>query len=104
MPRVARGKSCTKVYHIILRGNDKQDIFFDNQDYIKFIKEIVNTKEKYNYDLYAYCLMTNHVHMVIYDKESVLSKIMQSLEVAYSSYFSKKYEKVGHLFQNRFLS
>lgn len=104
MPRMARSKSYTKVYHVILRGNDKQDIFFDEQDYKKLIKEFKNIKEKYGCELYAYCLMTNHVHLVIYDKNNILSKIMQSLEVAYSAYFSKKYEKTGHLFQNRFLS
>ena len=104
MPRMARKVSSTKVYHVILRGNDKQNIFFDEQDYKKFTKEIKNTKEKYGYELYAYCLMTNHVHLVIYDKNNMLSKIMQSLEVTYSAYFSKKYEKTGHLFQNRFLS
>lgn len=104
MPRMARKASNTKVYHVILRGNDKQDIFFDEQDYKKILKEIVNTKEKYKYELYAYCLMTNHVHLVIYDKNDMLSKIIQSLAVTYSAYFSKKYEKTGHLFQNRFLS
>ena len=104
MPRMARKISNTRIYHIILRGNDKQDIFFDKQDYVKFINEVVKAKEKYQYDLYAYCLMTNHVHLVIYDKENKISKIMQSISIAYSSYFSKKYEKVGHLFQNRFLS
>ena len=104
MPRSARQISNTKVYHIILRGNDKQDIFYDKQDYRKFIKEIKETKEKYQYILYSYCLMPNHVHMVLYDKNENLSKIMQSLEVSYSKYFCKKYEKVGHLFQNRFLS
>ena len=104
MPRASRKKSSTNVYHVILRGNNKQDIFFDEKDYKKFLKEIKNTKEKYGYELYAYCLMTNHVHLVIYDRKENLSKIIQSLGVAYSAYFSKKYEKVGHLFQNRFLS
>lgn len=104
MPRKARKFSNTKVYHIMLRGNDKQDIFFEEQDYKKFMKEILNTKEKYQYELYAYCLMTNHVHMIVFDKTDNLSKIMQSLAVSYSSYFSKKYDKVGHLFQNRFFS
>lgn len=104
MPRASRRKSETNVYHVILRGNNKQEIFLDEKDYKKFLKEIKNTKEKYGYELYAYCLMTNHVHLVIYDRKENLSKIMQSLEVTYSAYFSKKYEKVGHLFQNRFLS
>ncbi len=104
MPRKARETSNTKVYHIIWRGNDKQDIFLDNQDYKKFIKELTHTKEKYHYQLYAYCLMTNHIHLILFDKENNFSKAMQSLAVSYSSYFRKKYDKVGHLFQNRFLS
>lgn len=104
MPRRPREISKTKVYHVILRGNDRQDIFLEEQDYKKFLKEIKNTKEKYKYELYAYCLMTNHVHLLIYDKNDNLSKCMQSLEVSYSKYFSQKYEKSGHLFQNRFSS
>lgn len=104
MSRMARQKSTTKVYHVILRGNAKQDIFLDKQDYGKFIKEICKTKEKYQYELYAYCLMTNHVHLILYDKNENLSKALQSLTVSYSSYWNKKYERVGHLFQNRFLS
>ncbi len=104
MPRMARKKCNTKVYHVILRGNAKQDIFLEKQDYNKFTKEIYNTKEKYQYELYAYCFMTNHVHLIIYDKNDKLSKILQSLTVSYSAYWNKKYERVGHLFQNRFLS
>ncbi len=104
MPRMARKVSSTKVYHIIFRGNDKQDIFFDSQDYKKYLKEITVTKEKYQYEILAYCLMSNHAHLIVFDKNDNLSKAMQSLAVAYSSYFSKKYDKVGHLFQNRFHS
>ncbi len=104
MPRTTRTKSNTKVYHVILRGNAKQDIFLEKQDYCKFIKEICNTKEKYEYELYAYCLMANHVHLILYDKMDNLSKALQSLTVSYAFYWNKKYERVGHLFQNRFLS
>ena len=104
MPRKARQKSSTKVYHIILRGNAKQDIFLEKQDYTKFIKELSKTKEKYEYKLYTYCLMPNHIHLVIYDEKDNLSIAIQSLAVVYSSYWNKKNERVGHLFQNRFLS
>lgn len=93
MPRMARKVSKTKVYHVILRGNDKQNIFLDKQDYKKFIKEIVTTKEKYNYELYAFCLMTNYVHLVIYDKNDKLSKAIQSLAVSYSGFFLKNMKK-----------
>lgn len=104
MPRQARKESYTKVYHIILRGNNKQKLFLDNEDYRKMIKEIKRTKEKFQYQLWGYCLMPNHIHLMIFDMNNKISKIMQSIEIAYSSYYCKKYEKVGHLFQNRFLS
>ena len=104
LTRIARKISSTKVYHIILRGNDRQDIFWDEQDYHKFLKIIKSLKEKYQYDIYAYCLISNHVHLVICDKNMQLSKIIQSMTISYASYFAKKYNKVGHLFQNRFLS
>lgn len=104
MPRRARQKSSTKVYHVILRGNAKQDIFLEKQDYAKFMEELSKTKEKYEHKIYAYCLMPNHIHLIIYDEKDNLSIAMQSLAVSYSSYWNKKYERVGHLFQNRFLS
>ena len=104
MPRSSRTKSTTDVYHVILRGINRQDIFLDDQDYQKFLKELQFTKEKYNYKVYAYILMTNHIHLLIYTPNNVLSKAIQSLTIRYSLYFNKKYERCGHLFQNRFLS
>lgn len=104
MPRNTRKLSNSKVYHIILRGIDRQDIFLENQDYCKFLKELSDLKEKYQYEVYAYCLMTNHIHLVIFDRMDNLSKILQSISISYVSYFNKKYDRVGHLFQNRFSS
>ena len=104
MPRISRKISSTKVYHIILRGIDKQDIFLSEKDYNKFLEILKETKKQYEYDIYAYCLMNNHIHMVIYDKKDILQKIMQSVGIKYSMYFNKKYGRVGHLFQNRYLS
>ena len=74
MPRKARKTSNTKVYHIIFRGNDKQDIFYDEQDYKKFIELIIDIKERYKCELYAYCLMTNHIHLIVYDNEQITKK------------------------------
>lgn len=104
MARAPRKKSYTKVYHMIIRGINKQDIFLDKQDFLKFIKEVERTKEKYQYEIYAYALMNDHVHFVIYDKNENVSIAIQSLNVSYSSYFNKKYERTGHLFENRFKS
>ena len=91
MPYKIRKRSMTKVYHVMLRGNDRQDIFYDDQDYIKFLKLMKITKEKYQCEIYEYCLMANHTHIIIFDSKDVLSKIMQSLAISYSLYFAKKF-------------
>ena len=104
MPRKSRKISKTKVYHCMLRGINKQEIFFDSQDYLKFKKELNETKEFFSYKLYSYVLMPNHIHLEIKDENDKLAKIMQSLQLRYSNYFNKKYERTGHLFENRFKS
>ncbi|MCI9039420.1 MAG: transposase [Clostridia bacterium] len=106
MPRDCREnqKSYTGVYHVILRSINQQEIFYDNTDRRKFLKCLKETKEKYHYDLYAYVLMHNHVHLVIMDKEDKLSKAIQSLAISYALYFNKKYNRIGHVFYNRFKS
>lgn len=104
MPRNARGKSSLNCYHIIARGNNKQDIFYDTKDKLKFIKELRKTKEKYQYNLYAYALMPNHIHLAIKENQDSISKIMQSLLSSYAQYTNKKYERIGYVFQDRFHS
>lgn len=104
MPKSYRIFGNKRTNHVMIRGINKQDIFLDKQDKEKFMKEIVTTKEKYNYKLYAYVLMPNHVHMQIYDEEENLPIIMNSLQTRYASYFNKKYERVGHLFQGNYIN
>lgn len=104
MPRKARNynKTITNTYHIMIRGINKQNIFLDNQDREKFIKEIILSKQKYDYEIYAYILMVNHVHLVISDPNDCVSEIMKDICGKYAMYFNNKYERVGHVFQNRF--
>lgn len=106
MPRVARmySKTITETYHIIIRGINKQDIFFDDSDKEKFIDIIKKIKEEFKFELYLYVLMNNHVHLVIHDINNQMSNIMHKVCLIYAMYFNKKYERVGHLFQNRFKS
>ena len=104
MARKARKISNTKVYHIMLRGINKQDIFLEEQDRYKFLKDLKDVKDKYNFELFAYCLMPNHVHLLIKDCNNSISNSMHSIGIRYSTYMNKKYERVGHLFQNRYLS
>lgn len=104
MPRTSRNFSNSKVYHIILKGIDGQTIFYDDQDRKFFLKQISITKKEFNYIIYAYCLMVNHVHLVIKSEDAFLASLMKSLQVRYVSYFNKKYKRTGPLMQNRFKS
>lgn len=104
MPRLPRDYSYTDVYHIIIKGIDEQIIFYTNEDRIFFLESILNSKKNFKYDVYAYCLMSNHVHLVIKADEKNLSKSMQSLNVRYTYYFNKKYGRKGPLVLNRFKS
>ena len=83
---------------------NKQDIFFDNNDKAKLLKEISRTKEKYEYELYAYVLMPNHIHLLIKENTHSISEIMRSLLISYAEYINKKYDRIGYVFQNRFTS
>jgi REP element-mobilizing transposase RayT len=65
MPRKAREKGASEIYHIIMRGINRQNIFEDEEDYTKFIQTIQRYKEKSGYEIYAYCLMGNHIHLLL---------------------------------------
>ena len=104
MTKIPRIYSKSKTYHIILKGIDNQNIFYDDNDRKNFLKKILITKKEFNYQVYAYCLMDNHVHMVTRCEKSFLSKSMQSLMIRYVHYFNKKYKRTGTLVQNRFKS
>lgn len=90
------------LYHVIVRGNRKQDIFLDDSDRRDFIDRVRRYKEKCGFVLYAYVLMTNHVHLLIETRKTPLSKIMQLINFTYTQRFNKRHEKVGHLFQGRY--
>jgi len=105
MPRTARILLNNVCYHIINRGNQKQNIFLEKLDFEKYLEILKHYKNKYNFKLYAYCLMLNHVHLIIdVRKTKDLAKIMQCLTQAYTVWFNNKYNKVGRLWQNRFKS
>lgn len=104
MPRPNRIHSYTNVYHIIMRGNNKQNIFMENKDFQRFLLILKKYKIKYEYDLYCYILMTNHIHMIINSNKTDISRIMHSIAQEYSIYFNNKYDRCGHVFQDRFKS
>jgi putative transposase len=92
-------------YHIYIRGNQKQIVFRESDDFEFYLRQLKRYKRKYSFRLYGYCLMPNHIHLVgepiIPEK---LSKLMQCLQRSYTAYYNKKYDKVGHLWQGRFKS
>ncbi len=91
-------------YHIIVRGNQRQDIFIDDHDRAEYLKRLKHYKKEHGFILYAYVLMPNHVHLLIETINAPVSKIMQLINFTYTRYFNKKYGKVGHLFQGRYKS
>lgn len=104
MPRLARQKSETGFYHILLRGVGRQNIFVDDEDKQRFLETLARYKEELHFELHAYCLMGNHVHLLIKDVSNQLDQIMKKIAGSYAYYFNRKYERVGHLFQDRFKS
>lgn len=104
MPRVARKRSESGIYHVILRGINRQEIFYDEADYRYFIDVLREIKEGENYAMHAYCLMGNHVHMLIQEKELDLSSVMKRLGIRYAFWYNKRYKRVGHVFQDRYRS
>jgi putative transposase len=92
-------------YHVVNRGNQKQKVFFEESDFQKYLQILKHYKKRYNFKLFGYCLMPNHVHMILEPKQpSDLARVMQSITQTYSTWFNNKYRKVGHLWQGRFKS
>ena len=104
MPRQARKKSESGIYHIMLRGIDRQQIFEDMEDHIRFLDIVKDCREQCGFQLYAYCLMGNHVHLLIQVQEDNLETIFKKIGGRYVYYYNVKYQRIGHLFQDRFKS
>lgn len=93
------------IYHIYSRGNNRKWLFRDKDDF-RFYKELLaDQRDKYSYDLYHYCLMTNHIHMLLRIKQGdELPRLMHGVQLGYTRYYRKKYKYLGHLYQGRFRS
>ena len=104
MPHAQRKKSETGFYHVVLKGDGSQVIFESDADRRRFIAELEGALENHDVDVHAYCLMSNHVHLLVEDREGVLSQFMKRLGERYAMYFRKVTGRVGHVFQGRFWS
>ncbi len=104
MPRSARKKSSSGIYHIVLRGINKQRIFEDDEDNQYFLEKLKTYKDISGYEIYAYCLMSNHVHLLMKEGEEPLSTAFRRIGASYVYWYNWKYSRSGHLFKDRFKS
>ena len=104
MPRTFRLKSKDSIYHIICKSITEIDLFKDSHDKTKYLILVKKYKLIYNFKLFGYCLMDNHLHLIIGANGADISKIMHGINFSYAMYFNKKYERGGHLFRDRFKS
>ncbi len=92
------------VYHIWIRGNNRQDIFVDSADRRCYLDLLCGVISVFRLKIYAYALMSNHIHLFLRTLLPNISEVMYRLNLDYSVYFNKRYSKTGHLFENRFKS
>lgn len=104
MPRQARKKSESGIYHVMLRGINQQQIFEAPEDYEKFLEILMDCKAICEFKIYAYCLMGNHIHLLIREGTESLEQIFKRLAGRFVYWYNVKYQRVGHLFQDRFMS
>ena len=104
MPRGARVKSESGIYHIMLRGINRENIFYDDEDYEKFIDTLKRYKDVSDYKIYAYCLMTNHIHILLKVGKEDIDLVLKRIAGSFVYWYNWKYHRVGHLFQDRFKS
>jgi REP-associated tyrosine transposase len=102
MPRKPRIHYPGALYHVILRGNARQDIFFDDSDRCRFSLLVQEGIERFGHRVLAFCQLTNHVHMAIQVGDIPLSRIMQNLSFRYTRWVNWRRERCGHLFQGRY--
>lgn len=102
MARAKRYHVPGSFYHVMLRGNDGQDIFFSDSDRCVMCLLLQEGVERYGHRIHAFCFMGNHVHLLLQVGEISLSKIMQNIAFRHTQRMNRKFKKIGHLFQGRF--
>ena len=113
MPRRARIESGTGIFHVMMRGINHQNIFEDEEDCWQFINTLDRVRMRYNDDgkpcgtnciYYAYCLMGNHFHLLIRERDEKVGDTIKRIASSYVYYYNRKYGRDGHLFRERFKS
>jgi putative transposase len=104
MPRPLRPIDDGLIYHVINRGNNRQDVFRKRDDFEAFLRAVADLKERKPFACYGYCLMRNHIHLLLRPKGTTISRIVQSLLVSHTQRYHKHYRSGGHVWQGRFKS
>ncbi|MBQ6469107.1 MAG: transposase [Lachnospiraceae bacterium] len=104
MARIPRAKSANGYYHVMSQGNGKQILFEDDKDRIRFLNLLKKYCPLMSVTICAYCLMDNHVHLLLKDNEGKLSEFMHRIGLSYAKYYNKKYDHCGHVFRGPFKS
>ena len=104
MPRPLRPIADGLVYHVINRGNNRQDVFRKKEDFQAFLQALADLKERKPFKLYGYCLMNNHIHLLVRPTGVSISRIVQSLLVSHRQRYHKHHRSGGHVWQGRFKS
>jgi putative transposase len=105
MGRLPRTIAEGLVYHALNRGNNRTDVFCDDEDRLAFLDALANTRDRYPFRLFGYCLMTNHFHLLLRPEVGQsISRILQSLTVTHTWRYHKRHQTSGHVWQGRFKS
>jgi REP element-mobilizing transposase RayT len=104
MPRQARQISKTGVYHVLVRGINRADLFHDDEDRRRYLETLARIAGDASTKVLGYCLMDNHVHLLLAEDLISISNVMHRLGASYAYYYNRRYERTGHVFQNRFKS
>lgn len=104
MPRPPRPVEDGLIYHVISRGNNRQDVFHKPEDFRAFLKALADLKERKPFELYGYCLLNNHFHLLLRPRGASISRILQSLLISHTHRYHKHYHSGGHVWQGRFKS
>lgn len=102
MSRPLRLEFAGALYHITSRGDRRENIYEDDSDRHEFLSVFTDVCRTYNWVCYAYCLMTNHYHLLVETPDANLSRGMRQLNGVYTQRYNKKHNKVGHLLQGRY--
>jgi putative transposase len=104
MPRLPRPQIPNGLYHVVVVGVRKSPLYHDSPDWREMVRQLATVAERYGWRVLAYCLMTNHFHLVVKTVDPTISRGMQWLNSRYAEYFNRRYRLEGHALERRFWS